>query len=137
MEARVSGTVPAAPEVVWESIARPDRLLEWWPQLTLEPEVGGGFLEIWSDGDQQEKRTTGTVTAWEEEQLIELDWSDDGWGFQTEVSIALSPEGSGTRIAIVHSGFEAAGPRGAELSRAHQDGWQRHLHRWRSYLRQR
>ncbi|MGI9557867.1 MAG: SRPBCC family protein [Solirubrobacterales bacterium] len=135
IEARASGNLPASPEEVWESIARPERLLEWWPQLTLEPELGGGFLEMWSDGDGAEKRSKGIVTEWRQPELIQLEWSDDDWGFSTEVSISLSSDEAETRVVIVHRGFEAAGARGSELRRAHEDGWQRHLHRWRSYLR--
>ena len=135
MQARVSGTLPATPEGVWESLADPERLREWWPQLTLEPELGGGFLELWSDENGNERRTTGTVTTWTAPELVELDWADEDWEFMTAVSIGLAPTATETRIVISHTGWEAAGSDAAALLDAHETGWQRHLHRWRRYLR--
>jgi hypothetical protein len=67
--------------------------------------------------------------------LIELEWADEDWDFTTQVSITLAEEGAETRILIRHDGWEAAGPDAGRLRDAHQDGWQRHLHRWRLYLR--
>jgi uncharacterized protein YndB with AHSA1/START domain len=119
---------------VWDSLALPDRLREWWPQLTLEPEVGGGFLEIWAGADGAERRTRGTVTTWLEPELIELDWANEDWDFSTEVALSLAAEGTETRVAICQSGWDAAGLEAEALRGSHEDGWQRHMHRWRQYL---
>lgn len=85
--------------------------------------------------DGAERRTTGNVTTWVEPELIELEWADEDWTFITAVSIRLESTDGETRVSIQHSGWEAAGAEAAELQSAYEDGWQRHLHRWRSYLR--
>ncbi len=127
--------MPATPEQVWASLTQPERLREWWPQMTLEPEEGGGFLEIWEREDGLEVRASGNVTRLREPTLIELQWSDEDWEFSTTVSITLAAEGSETRIAIRHAGWAAAGADASQLRDAHEHGWQRHLHRWRRHLR--
>ncbi len=97
----------------------------WWPMAThsigeekvehveIEPRVGGRFFERTNDG---EEHIWGIVTAWEPPARIAYTWHpgyspDEG----QEVEITFTPEGDGTRVDLVQTGWERRGDKAAKM----------------------
>lgn len=81
-----------------------ERLAEWWPlaeNCMIEPWVGGRVFERTRSG---EERDWGSVIAWDAPQHLEISW-DRG---QT-VDVEFMVEADGTRVTLLHTGWEAAG----------------------------
>ena len=110
-----------------------DGMAEWWPLAThsvgeeraetvvLEPRVGGRIVERTRDG---EEHVWGTVTAWEPPGRVAFTWHP-GRGADTEqdVEVRFEPSGSGTRVELVHTGWERLGDRAAAVYANYDRGW--------------
>ena len=104
----------------------------WWPAshsvstqpglvVTLEPRVGGRIFERTPAGDEHD---WGEVTAWEPPGRLAYRWHlrqdrDDA----TQVEITFSGSVQGTRVRIVHSGWERLGAKGSDLRNRNRAGW--------------
>jgi uncharacterized protein YndB with AHSA1/START domain len=111
----------APPERVWRAVTDPAELATWfWPprfETVAELEAReGGALRIVSE--QIGMGVTGSVTAVEPGRVLVTTWRWDGEDLVTHVTIALTPDGDGTRITVRHDGF-ADGEAAAE----HVRGW--------------
>lgn len=114
-----------------------DGIAEWWPLAThsvgqgrartcaFEPEVGGRLYETLEDGTEH---VWGTVRAWDPPTRVAFTWHPglDEAGHQ-DVEVAFRAEGDGTRVALVHSGWERLGEEGAARREAYGPGWDRVL----------
>lgn len=109
------------------------RMGEWWPLSThsvgldraracaIEPRVGGRLYETLEDGAEH---VWGTVTEWDPPGRLGFTWHPgrDASTGQT-VEIDFRPEAGGTRLDLVHSGWERLGEE-AEATRAgYSPGW--------------
>jgi uncharacterized protein YndB with AHSA1/START domain len=124
-----------------EVTAAPDRAFRlftegmagWWPVRThsvgedraetviFEPGVGGRIYERTLDGDEH---VWGTVTAWEPPGRVVFTWHP-GRGPDTEqdVEVRFEPSGTGTRVELVHTGWERLGDRAAAVRENYDGGW--------------
>jgi uncharacterized protein YndB with AHSA1/START domain len=124
-----------------EVAAAPDRAFRlftegiagWWPVRThsvgedraetviFEPGVGGRIYERTLDGDEH---VWGTVTAWEPPGRVVFTWHP-GRGPDTEqdVEVRFEPSGTGTRVELVHTGWERLGDRAAAVRENYDGGW--------------
>jgi uncharacterized protein YndB with AHSA1/START domain len=61
--------------------------------------------------------------------LLRISWRDAEAGndLQSTVTWTLAPEGTGTRLDLVHEGFDPAEPSHAVAHRIMAGGWQGHL----------
>ena len=128
---RKSVTVAASPERAFELFT--DGVAGWWPLHThstakenaetvvIEPHVGGRFYERTVDGDEHD---WGTVTAWEPPGLFACSWHP---GYDPaeaqDLEIRFVPEGDGTRVELVHTGWERRAD-GAEAAKDYGQGWE-------------
>ena len=73
--------------------------------MVFEPRVGGRLLERYASGEPFE---LGRVRAWEPGVRVAFSMGgrDFAPGECTEVEVTFEPEGSGTRVRVVHRGFE-------------------------------
>ena len=114
-----------------------ERVSDWWPfethsisahelksrsrGLVIEPRVGGRILEDCADG---ETRAWATVTVFERGSRLTVKWyvgrSEDE---ATLVDIRFCADGSGTKIDLTHSGFEAMGADGQSNRDGYDKGW--------------
>jgi uncharacterized protein YndB with AHSA1/START domain len=122
--------VPLDPEAAFELFA--DRFGDWWPKdshhiadadaadVCLEPRAGGRWYERAEDGSECE---WGSVLEVDRPNRILLAWQltpefrydpDAEKATQVEVSF-VAEENSGTRVTLVHSGFEVHGEAGAAM----------------------
>ncbi len=105
----------------------------WWPlathsvfeakaiTVTIEERVGGRVYETSSDGEES---LWGRVTAWDPPSQFAMTWhpgSDPSES--TDLEVTFTPEGSGTRVDLVHTGWEKLGDRGQEMSQSYSNGW--------------
>jgi uncharacterized protein YndB with AHSA1/START domain len=131
-------SVSAPPERAFAFFA--ERFDAWWPrghhigaadmlQAVIEPRTGGRWYERGTDGSTCE---WGEVLAWEPPHRLVLSWHigcdwtyDPDPAHASEVAVTFTPEGGGTRVELVHRGFERHGAGGDKLreSVAGAGGW--------------
>jgi uncharacterized protein YndB with AHSA1/START domain len=124
-----------------EVAAAPDRAFRlftegiagWWPVRThsvgedraetviFEPGVGGRIYERTLDGDEH---VWGTVTAWEPPGRVVFTWHPGrGPDIEQDVEVRFEPSGTGTRVELVHTGWERLGDRAAAFRENYDGGW--------------
>lgn len=113
-----------------------DKIAEWWPldtnsisamngtasrSLVLEPRVGGQIYEITADGSRED---WARVTEYEPGRRLVLAWhvmspEDEA----TQVEIDFTPNGDGTQVDLVHTGWEVLKVDAASRRDSYNDGW--------------
>ena len=110
-----------------------DEIARWWPvrghsvaeeraeTVVFEPREGGRVYERRDDGTIS---YWAEVVAWEPPHRFVLAWQPNPDApAPTEVEVAFTPEGDGTRVDLEHRGWERLGER-AELARTeYETGW--------------
>lgn len=110
-----------------------EEIAEWWPYGThsvegenvdtviLECRPGGRFYERAKDGTEH---SWGTVLSWDPPRRVVYSWHP-GRGEETaqEVEIAFTAVADGTRVELVHTGWEVLGDRMAEVVASYDTGW--------------
>ena len=132
IELTVRVDAPAA--TVWEALADDGHRRRWWSYLDLDARPGGRLLERWRDRDDRERTTSGGVLEAESPRLLRCTWSADDWPAETEVEIALRPDGDATVLRLRHGGWERLGGLASELRPAHEQGWRMHLDDLKRYV---
>ena len=117
--------VNAARAAVWAYLSEDALRGEWWPELRLEPKVGGEVSERWSEGegdDAVSRDASGTVDVWVDGHAIGFTWRESGDPRDTAVLVTLRSQGYETGITVTETGFDAL-PSPAERAAASQEGW--------------
>jgi uncharacterized protein YndB with AHSA1/START domain len=131
--------VPLDPDGAFELFT--DRFADWWPKdshhiseadaadVVLEPREGGRWYERDDDGGECEwgyvkeiHRPERIVFAWQ----LTPKWKfDPDRAKATEVEVTFIAEEDGTRVTLVHRGFEVHGEAGAGMrdSVSSEGGW--------------
>lgn len=105
----------------------------WWPLRThsvfegaaitcaVEDQVGGRIYEVHSDGRQAE---WGRILAWEPPYRLVCSWHP-GRDPDTaqELEVTFQDEAHGTRVTLIHAGWERLGDQGAASRMGYDDGW--------------
>lgn len=108
-------------------------LSTWWPMVThsvgladteschVEEHEGGRVYEIQKDGTEA---PWGTVLAWEPPHRFMMSWHP-GRDESTaqELEVLFETEGEGTRVELIHRGWEALGERAKETREGYVSGW--------------
>jgi uncharacterized protein YndB with AHSA1/START domain len=128
---RKSITVPWKPDVAFRRFT--DGIAEWWPLSThsvsesaestcaFEGEMGGRIYETGPDGAEH---LWGTVTAWEPPRRLAFTWHPGRpEDTRQEVEVAFHAAGEGTRVELVHTGWEHLGNAAAETRAGYERGW--------------
>ena len=105
----------------------------WWPLRThsvstddaqdvrIDARVGGSLGEVTRDGVEHE---WGVITAYDPGARIQYTWHpglpDEA---STHVDIRFDGTESGTRVTLVHSGWEARGDNAQEIRDNYESGW--------------
>jgi hypothetical protein len=95
------------------------KFADWWPLAShsisgdeatgceIEPWVGGRVFERTRSGEERE---WGSVTAWDPPRQLQLTWhSGKDRDDRQTVDIEFCVEADGTRVTLIHSGWEMAG----------------------------
>ncbi len=110
-----------------------DGIAGWWPLAThsvagekavgcrFEPRVGGRLLETAADGSEH---AWGTVLAWQPPARVVLTWHP-GRAPDTaqELEISFRAEGDGTRLRLVHTGWERLADAAPRERADYDSGW--------------
>jgi uncharacterized protein YndB with AHSA1/START domain len=113
---RVETVVAVPPERAWEVFTA--ELGSWWPaethsvaayenrrpeRVVVEPGVGGDIYE--QSGD--ERHSWATILVWDPPSLLRLEWHVNPENPATEVTVTFTAEEGGTRVRLVHEGWDA------------------------------
>lgn len=129
---RKSIKVDAPPDVAFEVFTA--GIATWWPlkthsvnqsktaAVTMEARLRGRLYETDDSGNEQE---WGVLTAWEPPTRVAFTWHPgyDDATQHTDVAVTFTPDGSGTRVTLVHTNWERLGGRAAEAARSYDTGW--------------
>ena len=123
--------IQAQPSEVWLWLATQEALRRWIsPNLEIDLRVGGAYRFL---GPDNATWVSGTVLELEPERSLILSWLEEGsgWTNPARLVISLASANNGTRVNIIHDGFEGIGrsdwretvedyERGADLHRIHE-----------------
>jgi uncharacterized protein YndB with AHSA1/START domain len=132
-DVRKSVEVGVAPERAWAVFT--EEMGTWWPLAThsigaegdatpdgivVEGRVGGSIYETIG----VDRRTWGTVVEWEPPTRLCVEWMVTP-SATTRWTATFTRTSVGTRVDLVHVGFETHGPKADEVRRAYgaDDGW--------------
>jgi uncharacterized protein YndB with AHSA1/START domain len=134
--------VDAPPERLWEVLTRPEHIGRWFegmePQVDLRP---GGAMVLTS---QEYGKIHCVVDRVEPPRAFAYRWARHpdtpvADGTATLVEFTLTPEGNGTRVRVVESGFsttDAVKVDQARHAEANSQGWRQVLDSLRRYVEQ-
>jgi uncharacterized protein YndB with AHSA1/START domain len=123
-------TVACTPEHAFATWAT--RTSTWWPTshsvtadpdltVTFEPRAGGRIYERTPAGEEHD---WGEVLAWEPPHRLAYSWHlRQDRRDATHVEILFAPHDDGTRVTIVHTGWERLGERGEPSRDRNRRGW--------------
>lgn len=116
----------APPEKVWAVWTEPEAVRQWFGSdpkgkvlaAELSVQTGGRFEVTFADRDGTQHTASGVYQQVVPQQLLKFTW---GWksepGVETFITVALSPEGSGTKMQFEHGGLVQAS------SHDYSSGW--------------
>jgi uncharacterized protein YndB with AHSA1/START domain len=106
---------------------------EWWPlanysidgeeaeSCQMEPWVGGRVFERTRSGEEHE---WGSVTEWDPPRHLELTWRTTQSPDDREtVTVEFDADADGTRLTLIHSGWEQAGVETCSLGASYSEQW--------------
>jgi uncharacterized protein YndB with AHSA1/START domain len=115
-------------------------IADWWPlrshsvsgdraeTVVFEERAGGRIYERSRTGEES---TWGTVVAWEPPHRVSFTWHPGRDPKKpSDIEVRFVPEGTGSRLELVHSGWESFGPMAAKARRGYGLGWAYVLRIW-------
>jgi uncharacterized protein YndB with AHSA1/START domain len=123
---RITWHFPAGPEKVWAAWTQPELVRQWFgsnpegtvSNATLDVRPSGRFEVTFVDTDGTEHTASGTYQQIDLYRQLRFSWS---WksepGVETQVSVTLMPEPTGTRMEFEHAGHTRAS------SHDYDSGW--------------
>jgi uncharacterized protein YndB with AHSA1/START domain len=106
---------------------------KWWPLRThsvcghsaldvvFEDRLGGRVFEKATDGSEHD---WGRVTWWDPPRRFEMTWHPGREAATGQrLIVEFAPEGDGTRLDLLHLGWEQLGDRGTEAQIGYETGW--------------
>jgi len=110
-----------------------ERFEEWWPLASysitgaqaetcaIEPWVGGRVFERTRSGDERE---WGLVIAWDPPAHLAFSWHPGTSGDRSQtVDINFQVEADGTRVTLIHTGWQFDGPQACIMQAQYTAQW--------------
>ncbi|RKG69430.1 SRPBCC domain-containing protein [Corallococcus sp. CA054B] len=105
------------PSAVWKALTDPALHARWWAAGDVRPIVGHRFTLDMGPWGQQPCE----VLAVESERLLQYRFATGT--LDTTLTWRLVPEGTGTRLTLVHEGFNLDSPMGRRAFEGMKPGW--------------
>lgn len=105
------------PSAVWKALTDPALHAKWWAAGDVRPIVGHRFTLDMGPWGQQPCE----VLAVEPERLLQYRFATGT--LDTTLTWRLAPEGTGTRLTLVHEGFNLDSPMGRRAFEGMKPGW--------------
>jgi uncharacterized protein YndB with AHSA1/START domain len=118
--------IGAPPGAVWHWLATQEGLRQWISSnLQIDLHVGGSYRFL---GPDDATWVSGFVLELIEERSLILSWLEEGKGWlrSARLVIALAPTSTGTRVTLIHDGFENIGPDWSDAVMDYERGADRH-----------
>jgi uncharacterized protein YndB with AHSA1/START domain len=116
------------PAKVWKALTTPELHARWWAAGDVRPVVGHRFeLDMGQWGKQPCE-----VLKVEPERLFQYRFSTGG--LNTLITWKLEPDGAGTRLTLIHEGFDLDSPMGRQAFEGMKAGWPNVLSRLEAAL---
>lgn len=113
----ISAFVAVPPDRAFAHFTSPTLLRRWLTvDADVEPRVGGRYELFWQPDDRENNSTIGCrITALAPSQLLAFQWRSprqfksfaNAADPLTHVVVAFVPEGTGTRVHLIHSGWRS------------------------------
>lgn len=118
--------LPFPVDRVWRALTEPELLAKWFMPNDFAPVVGHRFT--FRTDPVPSANFDGTVhcevLALEPDRLLRIAWR--GGALDTTVTWTLAAEGTGTRLFLVHDGFDPDDPVQQFARRSMNSGWRSH-----------
>jgi uncharacterized protein YndB with AHSA1/START domain len=101
--------IPVPPSNVWRFFATQEGLRRWIsPNLEIDLRPGGAYRFL---GPDDHTWVSGTVLELLPERSLILSWLEEGsgWANPARLVLTLAPTAAGTRVTLIHDGFERIG----------------------------
>jgi uncharacterized protein YndB with AHSA1/START domain len=104
----------------------------WWPMSThsrsgertrtvaIEGHVGG---RVYETDDAGNDHLWGTVTAWDPPNVVAFTWQLGREESHENVEVRFEPDGDGTRVTLLHDGWEKRIDEASDRFRSYDTGW--------------
>ena len=102
--------INAAPDKVWAVMTSVEGIKKWLGPATYEPRKGSKIdFNVTHEGGKY--YMFGEVMTFDPPRELAFTWTEqpvggEAWPAATLVTIQLTPEAGGTRVSLIHSGFE-------------------------------
>lgn len=126
---RVDQFLTHPPAKVWRALTEPDLLARWLAPGDFRLEVGHRYtMRAYAmPGTGFSGTIQAEVLAYEQERKLRIGWRDadpdSPHGADWTITWELSPEGHGTRLFLIHEGFDADNPLQQQARRVMGGGW--------------
>ena len=109
-----------------------EQMHEWWPvsahsigedkvsTVVFEPQAGGRVFESWHDGSEAD---WADILEWEPPHRFRLAWHPNDSGLSTDVEVSFTTTQAGTRVELVHRGWEILGSDALRARESYTGGW--------------
>lgn len=130
---RLTEYLPHPPASVWRALTEPDLIARWLMPGDFRLVVGHRWtmraVAVPATGFSGTVRAE--VLAFEPERMLRVSWRDADpagpAGADWTVTWTLQPEGRGTRLFLLHGGFDPASPAQMRARTIMASGWRSHL----------
>jgi len=116
-EIRLERVYTQAPGKVWQALTVPEMVARWWAPGDIRAEVGHRFE---MDMGQWGKQPCEVLEV-EAERRFSYRFAEPT--LNTIITWELTPEGGGTRLTLIHQGFDLESPVGRSAYEGMKPGW--------------
>lgn len=124
----ITRTIGGSPEDVFDAWTRPEVFSRWFgpkratlAECAIDLRVGGGWRAVINGVDGNTYTVTGEYVDIDRPNQLVFTWgwvNDGERGRETLVTVTLAPEGSYTKLTLLHERFESD-----DMRNRHNEGW--------------